>query len=220
MPASTVLMLHHVTDNPTVKRSILMGTDRFKAFIESFDNYTDVSSCVKDYKSKKMAITFDDALTDVYTIAFPYLEKRGIPFTVFAAPGLLNQDGYLTTVQLREMSRCPLVTIGSHALSHVPMRNMGKEFQYKELYNSKSLLENIIEKKVDIIAYPYGQYDMETIRIIKEDCAYRLGFSASGGPINAVSIHHPLRLPRLRLDDKTMNDVRRLLRAVYSEARG
>lgn len=216
LPSSTVLMFHHVTDTPKVKRSILMGSDRFKSFIDSFDNYTDIETCMSRYKRKQMTITFDDALADVYTIAFPYLEKKGIPFTIFVAPGLLDRDGYISVKQLTELSRSSLVTIGSHSLSHVPLKGRSTEFQYKEINESKRLLEEIIEKEVTLIAYPYGQCDANTITVIKKSHAYEYGFLASGGPINAICAGRELKLPRLRVDDMTLGNVVRLLRSVYN----
>lgn len=213
--SSTVLMFHHVTDTPIVKKSILMNTNRFLSVIDSFDCFTDVRSAVENYKDKKIAITFDDALLDVYTIAYKELTERNIPFTVFVATDLLNQDGYISSKQLLEMVKNPLVNIGSHCISHTPMKGKTFESQKEELCNSKNTLEDLIQKKVTEIAYPYGQYDANTLKLLKQNDLYDYGFLAAGGPVNRLTVSNKMILPRLRVDDVVFDQSMSLLRYAY-----
>ncbi len=214
-PSSTVLMFHHVTDTPEIKRSILMSTQHFLQVIDSFNCYFDIHSTVSEYRSKKITISFDDALLDVYTIAYKELVKRSIPFTIFVAKDLLNQKGYVSVNQLIEMAENPLVTIGSHCVTHTPMRGKMIDEQTKELIESKLYLENLIQKEIIDIAYPYGQCDKNTIRIIRKNNLYQYGFLASGGPINSLSSWNPIKLPRLRVDDKTFIKSMEILKHAY-----
>ena len=57
------------SSTPEIKRSILMSTQHFLQVIDSFNCYFDIHSTVSEYRSKKITISFDDALLDVYTIA-------------------------------------------------------------------------------------------------------------------------------------------------------
>src|SRR4051794_29610028 len=69
-------------------------------------------------KENLVAITFDDGYRDNLTTALPILEKYALPMTLFVVAGFVGRDGYLSDTELREMSRHPLVTIGSHGLWH------------------------------------------------------------------------------------------------------
>lgn len=50
-------------------------------------------------------------------------------------------------------------TVGSHSHSHVVMRNVDRGLVRNELVKSKHILEDILQDKVDVFSYPYGQPD-------------------------------------------------------------
>lgn len=203
IPGSTVLMFHRIGCSETkINSSTFMTDKRFRSFIERFECWSTINEAFDEYKTRKLAISFDDGYEDVYNLVFPFLTERGIPFTVFVTPELLDKTGYLSIEQLKEMSKNPLVTIGSHCLNHIPLKGMNVGKQLVELRDSKYRIEEIILKTVNVVAYPYGQYDANTIQIINENGLYQYGFSASGGPINILSRREKLALPRLRVDDK------------------
>lgn len=214
VPSATVLMLHHVTDAPEHKRSILMSTDRFKELIDSFDVFVSLSQALKIKAQKRLAVTFDDGLEDVFDIAYPLLRKRNVPFTVFIAPDLLDTEGYITTEQLKKMAEDPLVTIGSHCLSHVPIKGLPKEKQRKELFESKAMLERILNVPVNYLAYPYGQIDRQGIKLLQDNKGYDYAFIASGGPLGRTPKNR-FKTPRLRVDDKKFDETMQILRSVY-----
>lgn len=215
LPSSTVLMFHHVTDKPTVKKSLLMKTNNFLSAIDSFNCYADLRSTVEEYREKRIAITFDDALLDVYTVAYRELSQRNIPFTVFVATDLLNQEGYVSTKELLEMSQNPLVNIGSHCVSHTPLRGKLLREQEKEMFDSKFALEDLLDREIKEIAFPFGQYDKNTITLLHKTKHYDYAFLASGGPVNSISAHHTMKLPRLRIDDAMFNRTMDLLKYAY-----
>ena len=83
-----------------------------------------------DFSAKNSCvITFDDALSDVFRVAYPELKKRRIPFTVFVITDFLNNDGYISDSELLEMAADPLVTIGSHGVTHEVLSGMSEEKQ-------------------------------------------------------------------------------------------
>ena len=191
-----------------------MSSCRFFEFIESFNCFASLTSVLHNKTKKKLAITFDDGLEDIYEIAYPALCEKGIPFTMFIAPGLLNTEGYISTSQLVEMSKEPLVSVGSHCLSHVPIKGLSEHEQNRELFESKSILEDILGKQVDYLAYPYGQIDRQGLKLLKDTKEYDYGFIASGGPIGRIPKNR-YKIPRLRIDDKRFNETITLLKRVY-----
>ena len=114
----------------------------------------------------KIAITFDDGLEDLYTVAYKFLKENEIPFTAFIVTDFLDTEGYITTEQLKEMSADPLVTIGSHGISHKVFPKMTSKEKKLELEESQRKLHEIIGEDVRIFAYSHGQYDEETLSLV------------------------------------------------------
>ena len=61
--------------------------------------------------------------------------------------------------QVKELSKSSFVQIGSHCDNHNNLSKLSKALAIKELINSKSQLESLIQKEVYSIAYPDGDYD-------------------------------------------------------------
>src|SRR5687767_9641835 len=65
-----------------------------------------------------VVITIDDGWRSTYTEAFPELQKRKFPFTVFIYPNIIGKTANaLSWKQIREMSDAG-VDIQSHSLTH------------------------------------------------------------------------------------------------------
>lgn len=58
--------------------------------------------------------------------------------------------------QVQELSRDPLVTIGSHGVEHVPLANLQARDLAEELPQSRLTLEHRIGKKVSHFCFPFG----------------------------------------------------------------
>src|SRR4051812_16330532 len=65
-----------------------------------------------------VALSFDDGFRDNLTVALPLLDKYSMPATVFVTAGFVDQDGYLSREELRELSHHPRITIGAHGFWH------------------------------------------------------------------------------------------------------
>lgn len=130
--------------------------------------------------TKLIAITFDDGYRDNLTVALPLLEKYDLPATLFMAAGFVGQEGYLTAEDLKLMADHPLIEIGSHSLSHPHLTRMPREEARFELLESKRILEEITEKTIDLLAYPYGDCDT-AIERLSEHCGYQAAWSVWNG---------------------------------------
>ncbi|QKJ29917.1 polysaccharide deacetylase family protein [Mucilaginibacter mali] len=69
----------------------------------------------------------------------------------------------MTEEQIKQMSASPYVTIGSHGYYHNDLANISLEKSIIEIKQSKTYLENIIQKSVDSFAFPYGSYDPDVV---------------------------------------------------------
>lgn len=197
VPTSFVLMFHHVEETPVLPQSkCRLATERFYEIISAFpaETYTSVQDVLK--RGKQIAITFDDGLEDVYRIAYPFLKERNIPFCIFIVTDFLDQPGYITTEQLLEMNQDPLVTIGSHGITHKNLPELSEAEQIRELADSKQSLENLLGKPVKYFAYSHGQYDATTLRHVR---IYENAFSVVSRGLNFFT-NRRWEIPRINID--------------------
>lgn len=130
--------------------------------------------------TRAIAITFDDGYRDNLTVALPLLEKFNLPMTLFVVAGFVDSDGYLSEEELQEIANHPLITIGSHGLWHRHFNRITFDEARFELTESKHLLEDTIGTHVDLMAWPYGECNVELERLVGE-CGYRAAWSVWKG---------------------------------------
>ncbi len=121
-------------------------------------------------KRPNVVITFNDGFLDNLTHALPILEKYNLPATLFITtqccdqsithPRYNNHDQaqHLTWDQVRELSQHPLITLGSHTLTHPFLSQTDQEQSYEEIIHSKAIIEEAIGRKIDFFCYPSGNY--------------------------------------------------------------
>jgi peptidoglycan/xylan/chitin deacetylase (PgdA/CDA1 family) len=146
---------------------------------------------------RAVAITFDDGFRDNLTVALPLLEKFGLPMTLFVAAGFAGREGYLSSEELREISKHPLVTIGAHGLWHRHFPQLTVADARFELIESRRLLESTCGVNVDLMAWPYGECSPE-MEALSRECGYRAAWSVWKG--NNTS-HSLWRIPLQRRDN-------------------
>jgi peptidoglycan/xylan/chitin deacetylase (PgdA/CDA1 family) len=132
------------------------------------DNYTllPLNNDTLDNKLNidSVSITIDDGYKD-NLVAIKLLEKYNIPYTIYISTGFIGKDQYLSSEDIKNISKSPLCTLGTHTINHIPLVNLSKEEQYKELYESKIKLESIIDKEIKDFSYPHGIYDNTSKKI-------------------------------------------------------
>jgi peptidoglycan/xylan/chitin deacetylase (PgdA/CDA1 family) len=77
-------------------------------------------------------------------------------------------EGAMAPEQLKQMADNPLFTIGGHTKTHPSLPDHPEEVQQREISENQRYLEQCIQKKVDLFAYPSGNYNDSTIRILKD----------------------------------------------------
>jgi peptidoglycan/xylan/chitin deacetylase (PgdA/CDA1 family) len=128
---------------------------------------------------KPFVMTFDDGYADNYSNAFRIAKKYGFLGTVFMVTDWINGIGYLSNEQLLEMSREGW-QIEAHTMSHPKLNEIPLEQLERELSGSKSQLEAVLNRPVKYLAYPYGNYSEEVIKVAKM-VGYAMGFTTERG---------------------------------------
>jgi len=194
-----ILTFHDIDDSTS---AISFPPDVFRRTMRRFakEGYRTISllrlveylSGGKPFPDRSLAITFDDGYESIYTEAFPILNKYGMTATVFLVTGdragkkgsgrlpTLSGRKMLSWKNIRELQSAG-IELGSHTLTHTDLTGLPADLIERELRDSKKIIENILEKEVFALAYPYG-YHKKTIREIAKKyyslaCSGRLGLT-------------------------------------------
>jgi peptidoglycan/xylan/chitin deacetylase (PgdA/CDA1 family) len=107
-----------------------------------------------DRDGRTLVLTFDDG-TDDHLRFGEELHDRGIAGIFFVTAGRLGRAKYLSSAHLGELVSQGHV-IGSHALDHVPLRELDRDQLRHQLVQSKALLEDETGTPISYFAPPGG----------------------------------------------------------------
>lgn len=174
---------------PALRRRVIslhdIGADHRTAFVAKMvwlKKHFHVVSLADLYFQKNLnpqktnvALTFDDAFLEHFTVVAPLLEELGLPATFFIPSSVLRMNEvekrHFSKVQLRRstlfdfmseeqvalLAQNPLFEIGGHTSSHI---DFGEEQEAaeleKEIVADKLLLEKITGRPLRFFAYPFG----------------------------------------------------------------
>ncbi len=129
---------------------------------------------------KPIVLTFDDGYRDFYTDAYPILKKYQVKATQYVISGFLNHANHLTSSQLLEIAKDGLVEIGAHTVHHVWLKGRSLKDVSNEVFQSREILEKLINKPVISFAYPFGAFDEQAVQIVK-DAGFKIATSTIPG---------------------------------------
>ncbi len=133
--------------------------------------------------SKPVIITFDDAYLSFYDSAYKNLLQRNMKAVVFVPVNYIGMRNkwdvqffgksyfHMNEDQIKEISQNN-IEIGSHTLNHRYLNTLNDEELERELKESKSKLEKIVNKPVLSISYPFGKYNKRVLKYAKKYYKY------------------------------------------------
>lgn len=142
-------------------------------------------------KKKYAAITFDDGSKSVYSGGLKVMRNNGVKATVFMVSGLVggvngwdikngeNSDEMLNLSELKEMAESG-IEIGAHTLTHPHLTLISSEEAFNEISLSKKNLEDLLGVSVNFFAYPYGDYNEETKKLVEKAGFYGACITKTG----------------------------------------
>lgn len=128
---------------------------------------------------KPIVITLDDGYVDNYTNAYPVLKEFGFKATVFMITGAATDTAYLNWEQIKEMDSNG-VSIEAHTVTHPKLNELSKDKQLIEIRDSKLALEKYLQREIKYFAYPYGEFNDDTLYLMQE-LGYKMSLSTMGG---------------------------------------
>lgn len=143
---------------------------------------------------KPVLITFDDGYKDGYTAAWPIMKQYGFVGTFFIitnaiVPSRIDWD------QLKDLVKNGN-SIGSHTVHHLDMPTLKDSQQESEIADSKKVLEDGLEIKINSFCYPSGKSNQTTQKLLTK-CGYKVAFTTDSGRAHLGD--NPLKITRLRI---------------------
>ncbi|MDW8078908.1 MAG: polysaccharide deacetylase family protein [Thermoguttaceae bacterium] len=201
--------------------------DRFRELVDYFSKHFEIvpySEAVHRLRTGAllrpcMAITFDDADQTVYDYARPILDARNLRPCVFAVADYLTKGWtYREPRQRKVMSWEALAEcadlgweVGNHTFSHPNLVNCSNHAVLEEVEKNKVTLERHLGRKIVHFAYPYGQFDSRTIKILRNSGLCETQATTQRGQMCAGHDVHMLRRDRIDLE-KTVDQIEKLMR--------
>ena len=106
-----------------------------------------------------------------------------------AAEAIIRSDyRTMSAKELKQLANCRLFTIGSHTVHHPSLAQHGADFQKREIIENRKYLEEILGCKIRFLAYPYGNYNEETL-IIARNLDFDAAFTTEERMINTSAIY-------------------------------
>ena len=147
---TTVLTFHRVVDR--LEQDHDLTWDSFRRLTDSVStSFADLES---PSSARAIAMTFDDGTED-HLRAAEDLRGRGLPAVFFIPAADIGTSGRLDAAQVHELVSMGHA-VGSHALHHRPLAQIGPEQLREEVRESRARLEAICEEPVVFFAPPGG----------------------------------------------------------------
>lgn len=182
LPDSEVTTRNEVTISPENLKTQLQLVKDLGYTTLTMSELNDYIINNKEIPKKSILITFDDGYADNYVHAFPILKELDMKATIFVISSGIDGGYYMSSDQLKDMVNCG-IDIESHTVNHVHLDTLSYEEQLKELKDSKATIEKVTNKEVLSIAFPFGDYNEDTLKAVTE-AGYSIAFTTNRGLAN------------------------------------
>ena len=216
-----VLMYHRVNDHLPANH-LVVSRQQFCDQMKYLKKYCDVIGIkqfvdIFDGKERltpkrrpQVVITIDDGYRDNFLNAFPILKEFDLPATIFIATGMIGTNQRMSryeNVPLPDMLNWEEVkimkenniTFGPHTHSHSRLPELSYTGQKAEIERSIDVLWERLSEDISrkIFCYPYGEYNEDSLKILKE-LGIKVALTVKSG-INSKDDHF-LELKRVCVD--------------------
>ena len=167
------LVFHKLTHHPASFEDVT--PDLFNQITDAVLRFDELEKLSKNDDtmdaSIDICITFDDGNESDLSFALPILLEKKLKAHFFIVTDWIDRPGYLSAGQIRDLNQAGM-SIGSHSKTHKKLGSLSEPEQMNELKDSKSILEEIIQKEVSSLSFPFGSFNSRSI-----DVANSLGYS-------------------------------------------
>ncbi|HKM99401.1 MAG TPA: polysaccharide deacetylase family protein [Candidatus Binataceae bacterium] len=205
----TIVLCYHKFSLPGGERSaFVIPIDQFLRQIKVLESagyrFITIRAWIDAWKRREVIggrtaiVTIDDGTSDLADIAEPELRRTGIRPALYVVRDWIGKPGYLSADQIDTLAKdgCE---IGSHSQSHQRLTRLTEDQQRREIIDGRSELAAATGVRPETFAYPYGDCDAASQRLVRE-----AGFAAALGVERGYAYLHssPWNLPRFVVDGR------------------
>ncbi len=181
-----MIILYHKVDKQFEIHPSQINTKLFSKHIDYISKKFTTLTTNEYINSKiknKLSITFDDGYENILHYAYPIMEKYNLKGTIFIPTdyiGKLNSwDVNIDKKKYKHLDKEQIKflsdhgwEIGSHSTDHKSLLFKSKKEVKYILEKSKDILENITNKNVFGISFPFGHYNKSILEISNKIYSY------------------------------------------------
>lgn len=145
---------------------------------------------------KSIVISLDDGYKDNYDYAYQTLKKYNIKMDFMIPTGLIENPGYMTWNDLKEMSQNPLVNLYNHTWSHAALGAADRQTIIFEVTQAQKQFEERLGVTNSLVVYPYGSFSPLAIEVLKEQ-GFTAGLTTIQGTLQCKSTIMELQRTRI-----------------------
>jgi len=90
----------------------------------------------------------------------------------------------LTGEEIRALANRPGHSIGAHTVHHLALTTQPVDTKRREIFESKTTLERVLERPVHLFSYPYGDFDADMLASVGE-AGFRAAVTVQTGLVSA-----------------------------------
>lgn len=207
-----ILMYHSISDDNNPLSVNLSNFEKQMSFLHK-SNFKSVNfdSINKNEIKKKFIITFDDGYKNVFVNALPILLKFNFTATIFLVSDLIgkfnkwdmNKENFFKyeLMDLDDIKKWLSngMSIGCHTANHFNLKNLDESTKKKEIVEPKFFFKDKLSYEVNSFSYPYGSYDDQSAKIVKENYKYAVTTNRSRYVPNKFTEN---KIPRVPVNNK------------------
>lgn len=153
---------------------------------------------------RTVVLSVDDGYHTVFTNIYPLLKRHGMTMTLGVIcdylrdgnPSYRPSGGFLRRSEIQELVDSCHIEVASHSLSHPFLTRLDSTAAWREILESRVLLESLFGGEVLTFVYPYGDMNSRVARMV-QTAGYRMGRAVRSGRFDLAS--DPWRLPIVEL---------------------
>jgi peptidoglycan/xylan/chitin deacetylase (PgdA/CDA1 family) len=144
--------------------------------------------------AKPIVLTFDDGYKDLFTTAFPILQRYGFHAVSFVITGFVGWHGYVSWEDIQHMQTSGLISFEAHTVHHTYLPAVSYQQAFDELFTCKKTLQAETGSPVNFLAYPDGATDATV-----ESAVQKAGYVGALGTWFAKAGEISFDMPRVRI---------------------
>lgn len=116
----------------------------------------------------------------------------------------MNDRYFMNAAEVRKLDQDPLVDIGGHTITHRKLKDLDESEAEREIVQNKKDLEALLERPVDIFAYPFGDVRACGRRefLLAGKAGYKVAVTTREGNVFSRHEDHMMALPRYSVRER------------------